>query len=199
MIYWSALSPSVLWAHLALCAESDQVTRILKSYGDALERATAGLAAGKQSKADAAAQLRILRCVVLLLRLTGAFSLRYVPQMMVLLNSSLRPGSSEAVKLQSLEGWHVLVATLAVHGTSVLASVMNQVPRSTTSSFETTRTAVFPAVALYVCWMGLLTKLRSFALFARLVKHHFQDYQGDITSRHCGLPSLTPPYCARGQ
>lgn len=107
-------------------AESDQVTRILKSYGDAIELTTGGFGNGKQPKAEATRHLRILRCVVLLLRLTGPYVPRHVPQLMVLLNTSLRPGLSEAVKLQSLEGWRVLVSALAEHGPGVLASIIDQ-------------------------------------------------------------------------
>lgn len=112
---------------LCACAEGDHVMRILKEYGDVVERSAMAAGGGRQSKAEGARQLQILRCVGLLLRLTGSFAPRYVPQVMVLLSRSLRPDLVEAVKLQSLEGWHTLVDALAAHGTSVLASIMNQV------------------------------------------------------------------------
>jgi hypothetical protein len=47
------------------------VTRILKEYGDALERAQAAAHAPNEAARDAGPQLRVLRCVLLLIELTG--------------------------------------------------------------------------------------------------------------------------------
>ena len=46
---------------------SDHVTRILKEYGDALDKYHMA-----PEKADISRELRVLRCVLLLIELTGA-------------------------------------------------------------------------------------------------------------------------------
>ena len=58
------------------------MTRILKAYGDALEGAK--LQDAQQgpalSKAEVSSQETYLRCVVLLVRLTGKYVARFLPQ-----------------------------------------------------------------------------------------------------------------------
>ena len=63
-------------------AEGDHVTRILKAYGDALEGAkTQDAQQGPAlSKGEVSSQEMYLRCVVLLVRLTGKYVARFLPQ-----------------------------------------------------------------------------------------------------------------------
>lgn len=51
----------------ACIVASDHVTRILKEYGDALDKYHMA-----PEKADISKELRVLRCVLLLIELTGA-------------------------------------------------------------------------------------------------------------------------------
>lgn len=62
-----------------LVAEGDHVTRILKAYGDALEGPETQQGPAL-SKGDVSSQETYLRCVVLLMRLTGKFVARFLPQ-----------------------------------------------------------------------------------------------------------------------
>jgi hypothetical protein len=48
------------------CTASDHVTRILKEYGDTLDKYHVA-----PEKADISKELRVLRCVLLLIELTG--------------------------------------------------------------------------------------------------------------------------------
>ena len=59
--------------------EGDHVTRILKAYGDALEGPDTQQGPAL-SKADVSSQETYLRCVVLLVRLTGEYVARFLPQ-----------------------------------------------------------------------------------------------------------------------
>ena len=52
-----------------VCAASDHVTRILKEYGDVLDKYQLA-----PDKADIGKELRVLRCLVLLIKLTGLFT-----------------------------------------------------------------------------------------------------------------------------
>ncbi len=66
-----------------LCtAEGDHVTRILKAYGDALEGPEMHQGA-TTSKTDVSSQETYLRCVVLLVRLTGQYVARFLPQVLL--------------------------------------------------------------------------------------------------------------------
>ncbi|KAL3137629.1 hypothetical protein ABBQ38_004906 [Trebouxia sp. C0009 RCD-2024] len=109
-------------------AEGDHVTRILKAYGDALEGAkTQDAQQGPAlSKGEVSSQEMYLRCVVLLVRLTGKYVARFLPQMMVLLSGALQ-NSPTGAKLQALEGWALLLRALAEHAPSHLAGMANQV------------------------------------------------------------------------
>ncbi len=53
------------------CAASDHVTRILKEYGDVLDRYQLS-----PEKADIGAELRVLRGLLLLIKLTGLLTFR---------------------------------------------------------------------------------------------------------------------------
>lgn len=66
-------------ALLLLVTEGDHVTRILKAYGDALEGPETQQGPAL-SKADVSSQETYLRCVVLLVCLTGKFVARFLPQ-----------------------------------------------------------------------------------------------------------------------
>ena len=63
-------------------AEGDHVTRILKAYGDALEGPD--IQQGPAfTKVDVSTQETYLRCVVLLVRLTGQYVARFLPQVLL--------------------------------------------------------------------------------------------------------------------
>ncbi|KAL4421833.1 hypothetical protein ABPG77_001622 [Micractinium sp. CCAP 211/92] len=137
-------------------AEGDHATRMLKHWGDLLDRrlppptllalgasvADASQHAQQQlgghSQAAAAAQPHVapadvracittLRCTLLLTRLTGRFIGRFLPQLMVLLTAGVRPANPREVKLQCLEGWLGLVRALAQEAPVQLGGVVNQV------------------------------------------------------------------------
>ena len=69
------------------------MTRILKAYGDALEGPETQQGPAL-SKADVSSQETYLRCVVLLVRLTGKYVARFLPQ--VRLCSRLSASSTQA-------------------------------------------------------------------------------------------------------
>ncbi|KAL0053239.1 hypothetical protein WJX82_003001 [Trebouxia sp. C0006] len=106
-------------------AEGDHVTRILKAYGDAL-KAPEVQQAPTVNKTDISMQQTYLRCVLLLVRLTGQYVARFLPQMMVLLSGALRDSPTGA-KLQALEGWLLLLRALAQHAPTHLGGMANQV------------------------------------------------------------------------
>ena len=75
-----------------LVTEGDHVTRILKAYGDALEGPETQQGPAL-SKADVSSQETYLRCVVLLVCLTGMYVARFLPQ--VCPRSSLSPSYTQ--------------------------------------------------------------------------------------------------------
>ncbi|KAK9914842.1 hypothetical protein WJX75_001188 [Coccomyxa subellipsoidea] len=103
-------------------AASDHVTRILKEYGDTLDKYHVA-----PEKADISKELRVLRCVLLLIELTGKYVGHHLPPIIVLLTSSVRGGNAQPLKLQALEGWRALVKALAKHSPSQLSDVANQI------------------------------------------------------------------------
>jgi hypothetical protein len=119
-------------------AEGDHVTRMLKEWGDSLDKrlpppqlATAGASDGAQPQAlpslppgDIRACVLVLRCVLLLTRLAGRFIVRYLPQLLVLLAAGLRSANPREVRLQCLEGWLGLVRALAAE--AQLGGLVNQ-------------------------------------------------------------------------
>ena len=113
-----------------LHTDSDRITRILKMYGgDTVEKTAAAIQGGSLADAQIRFHRQMLRSLLLLVHLTAGYVTRFLPQMMVLLSSSVGPGVPDTIKLQSLEAWHTLVLALAKHAPSQLASVINQVPR----------------------------------------------------------------------
>lgn len=60
-------------------AEGDHITRILKLYGDALESSDSGHVQA-MSHSNIGGQQMYLRCVVLLVQLTGKYVARFLPQ-----------------------------------------------------------------------------------------------------------------------
>lgn len=60
-------------------AEGDHITRILKLYGDALESSDTGHVHA-MSHSNIGSQQMYLRCVVLLVQLTGKYVARFLPQ-----------------------------------------------------------------------------------------------------------------------
>lgn len=126
-------------------AEGDHVTRMLKEFGDELERrlatqaqivAATSAAAGQQEGSDLHKQinygeiqvtLNVLRRILVLVRLTGPFVGRFLPQFMVLLGAAVRPGNHREIKLQGLVGWQLLVKSLSTEAPVQLGGIVNQV------------------------------------------------------------------------
>ena len=127
-------------------AEGDHVTRMLKEFGDELERRLAavdreqssttttngggggGEGGGKApSAADLATILSVLRRILILISLTGPFVGRFLPQFMVLLGAAVRPQNHKDIKLQGLVGWKLLAQSLSVHAPVQLGGIVNQV------------------------------------------------------------------------
>lgn len=65
--------------------EGDHITRILKLYGDALERPD-GDQMHALSRSDVSNQQMYLRCIVLLVRLTGKYVARFLPQVRIVVS-----------------------------------------------------------------------------------------------------------------
>ena len=61
-------------------AEGDHVTRMVKEFGDRMDMRLPSAARPSMSPADTAAVLTMLRCVALLITLTGRFIGRFLPQ-----------------------------------------------------------------------------------------------------------------------
>ncbi|GAB4817356.1 hypothetical protein N2152v2_004402 [Parachlorella kessleri] len=109
-------------------ADGDHVTRTLKEFGDLLDkRLLPSHSRPNPGAAAAASAVTVLRCLALLIQLTGSFIGRFLPQLMVLLTSALRPPNQREIKLQGLEGWHMLVHSLAKHAPLQLGGIVNQV------------------------------------------------------------------------
>ena len=100
-------------------ADGDHVTRMLKEMGDELDSKLMNLNHAS-TDGDARQAIRMLRCVALLIQLTGKFVGRFLPQMMVLLARSQRVQNPKEVKLQGLQGWRLLVRALASRGEALI-------------------------------------------------------------------------------
>jgi len=122
-------------------ANGDHVTRMLKEMGDELDRRLPPPGSGgagtlstltptllpATAESDCNAAVIALRCVILLIKLTGRFIERYLPQMMVLLAGSLRATNPSKVKIQGLQGWQVLINALSQHAPVQLGGVMHRI------------------------------------------------------------------------
>ena len=136
-------------------AEEDHVTRMLKEFGDELEKqlqsvqisnrgrksggSGGGGGGGKDenvssggggtatSSAQVVNTLIVVRRIIALIFLTGKFVGRFLPQFMVLFGACVRPGNHQAVKLQGLVGWRLLVNSLSSHAALQLGGIVNQV------------------------------------------------------------------------
>lgn len=116
-------------------AEGDHVTRMLKEFGDELEKRLAAPQTDRKGQTKApvaapveiAATLGVLRRILVLVRLTGPFVGRFLPQFMVLLGAAVRPGNHKEIKLQGLVGWQLLVKALSNEAPVQLGGIVNQV------------------------------------------------------------------------
>lgn len=126
-------------------AEGDHVTRMLKEFGDELERrlaaqaqivgaasAAGGLQEGSNhhkqiNYGEIQSTLNVLRRIIVLVRLTGPYVGRFLPQFMVLLGAAVRPGNHREIKLQGLVGWQLLVKFLSTEAPVQLGGIVNQV------------------------------------------------------------------------
>ena len=99
--------------------------------GDTVEKTAAAIQGGRLPDAQVRRHRQVLRSLLLLVQLTAGYVTRFLPQLMVLLSSSVGAGLPDAIKLQSLEAWHALVLALAKYAPSQLASTINQVHRPT--------------------------------------------------------------------
>jgi hypothetical protein len=129
-------------------AEGDHVTRMLKEFGDELEKklaaqtvdASPATPAVSQSQHDQQqesnkqinygeiqATLNVLRRILVLVRLTGPFVGRFLPQFMVLLGAAVRSDNHREIKLQGLVGWQLLVKALSTEAPVQFGGIVNQV------------------------------------------------------------------------
>ena len=110
----------------ALLAEGDNVTRLLKHLGDKFDDHSA-----KDSK------LKIIRGVIFLIRVTGKFVGRHLPQFLVLLSASIRRTAPVEVRVQGLIGMTYLIRALASYAPLQLGSSSNQVAVALLDSLQT--------------------------------------------------------------
>ena len=110
----------------ALLAEGDNVTRLLKHLGDKFDDQSA-----KDSK------LKIIRGVIFLIRVTGKFVGRHLPQFLVLLSASIRRTAPVEVRVQGLIGMTYLIRALASYAPLQLGSSSNQVAVALLDSLQT--------------------------------------------------------------
>ena len=110
----------------ALLAEGDNVTRLLKHLGDKFDEQSA-----KDSK------LKIIRGVIFLIRVTGKFVGRHLPQFLVLLSASIRRAAPVEVRVQGLIGMTYLIRALSSYAPLQLGSSSNQVAVALLDSLQT--------------------------------------------------------------
>ncbi len=109
-----------------LLAQGDNVTRLLKHLGDKFDDHSA-----KDSK------LKIIRGVIFLIRVTGKYVGRHLPQFLVLLSASIRRSAPVEVRVQGLIGFAYLVRSLASFAPLQLGSSSNQVAVALLDSLQT--------------------------------------------------------------
>lgn len=109
-----------------LLAEGDNVTRLLKHLGDKFDDHAA-----KDSK------LKIIRGVIFLIRVTGKYVGRHLPQFLVLLSASIRRSAPVEVRVQGLIGLAYLIRSLASFAPLQLGSSSNQVAVALLDSLQT--------------------------------------------------------------
>lgn len=108
-------------------AEGDHVTRMLKEFGDSLYGRLVAVQSSTPAAADVAAAVGVLRNVLVLVRLTGAYVGRFLPQFMVLFGAAVRHANHKDVRLQGLSGWLQLVKALEAEAPLQLGGVVSQV------------------------------------------------------------------------
>jgi len=101
-------------------AEGDHITRMLKELGDKLDSTMTSVKESHES-------LRIFRSVIVLIKLSGRFVGRFLPQFLVLLSSSIQSKNPVEVRVQGLIGWAYFVRSLASDAPIQLGGVSNQV------------------------------------------------------------------------
>lgn len=107
-------------------ANGDHITRMLKQCSDQMERLS--------SKGDASGMLCVVREIMIIMLLADQYVGRYVPQLLVLLNTALKPRTTslsgrdrDSVTLQALGGWQLLVKALDKQAPLQLRSTVNQI------------------------------------------------------------------------
>lgn len=110
----------------ALLAEGDHTTRMLKQLGDMLEVYLANEGNAPDCNRSRG-PLKVVRGVIFLIRLTGRFVGRFLPQFLVLLSSSIRAANPADVRVQGLIGWTYLIRSLTADAPLQLGSVANQI------------------------------------------------------------------------
>lgn len=88
------------------------------------------------SSSDVRDALCTLRSILVLVRLTGSYVGRFLPQFMVLLGSAAQRRYHKDVRLQALNGWLILVKALTAHSPLQLGGVVNQIVVSLLDAFE---------------------------------------------------------------
>lgn len=109
----------------ALLAEGDNVTRLLKHLGDKFDENTSNRCSNQYDSSYA--PLKIIRGVIFLIRITGKYVGRHLPQFLVLLSASIRRTAPVEVKVQGLIGLTYLVQSLASYAPLQLGSSSNQI------------------------------------------------------------------------
>ena len=109
----------------SVLAEGDNVTRLLKHLGDKFDEKTSQeyLIQSDSSYAP----LKIIRGVIFLIRVTGKYLGRHLPQFLVLLSASIRRTAPAEVKVQGLIGLTYLIRSLASYAPLQLGSSSNQI------------------------------------------------------------------------
>lgn len=109
----------------SVLAEGDNVTRLLKHLGDKFDDKTSQ---GYLVQSDSLyAPLKIIRGVIFLIRVTGQYVGRHLPQFLVLLSASIRRTAPVEVKVQGLIGLTYLIRALASYAPLQLGSSSNQI------------------------------------------------------------------------
>ena len=108
-----------------LLADGDHVTRLLKHLGDMFDDMVAQ--GGEMQSNSFQSPLKIVRGVIFLIKVTGKYVGRFLPQFLVLLSASIRTSIPADVRVQGLIGWAYLIKSLASFAPLQLGSSSNQI------------------------------------------------------------------------
>jgi hypothetical protein len=109
-----------------MLAEGDHVTRLLKHLGDKFD-----------SHPTKSSKLKIIRGLIFLIKATGKYVGRHLPQFLVLLSASIRRSSPLEVRVQGLIGMAYLIRSLSTFAPVLLGSCSNQITVALLDSLQT--------------------------------------------------------------